>query len=385
MAAGLSFDPLSYLHAHVISLQYATSHIDAQILILRDFISSLQSSDHSSGSDTLVSPSHMRTLTDVRRDVVQTIRQVVDVVSKYAGGALPEPARSRVRRFILHLPHRWANASIGTAPGMADGVPGSNSAVGAAAGGSGSGRRGRNARHHKERSAGGPDRSQADTPGSSRAPSPLPSARVGLGASHRPTASAATHAAQRILTLATESLDMMRGVASVVKDSLDRADAYVNSTFSFKVTPFTRALSSWVERLRVVGLQRQQSNDNPGPSDLTSSFTQHRSQSSLPGLTSTPSTPFSSIPSTPAAYSPVPATPPAAYTIPDTLAMGIRLNEAGAQKSLSDLRLDGDAVCDAPRTVTKDMCEERKPDRIREKQNPENTAPVRDGMTMDDG
>lgn len=32
-------------------------------------------------------------------------------------------------------------------------------------------------------------------------------------------------AAQRILVLATESLDMMRGVTGVVKDSLDRADA----------------------------------------------------------------------------------------------------------------------------------------------------------------
>lgn len=53
-----------------------------------------------------------------------------------------------------------------------------------------------------------------------------------------PTAGGATQAAQRILTLATESLDMMRGVTGVVKDSLDRADA-------------------WVERLRIVGLQRQ--------------------------------------------------------------------------------------------------------------------------------
>jgi hypothetical protein len=56
----------------------------------------------------------------------------------------------------------------------------------------------------------------------------LASPRVGLGGSHRPTASSATQAAQRILTLATESLDMMRGVTSVVKDSLDRADAYVD-------------------------------------------------------------------------------------------------------------------------------------------------------------
>jgi len=52
-----------------------------------------------------------------------------------------------------------------------------------------------------------------------------------------PTAGSAKQAAQRILALATESLDMMRGVTGVVKDSLDRADA-------------------WVERLRIIGLQR---------------------------------------------------------------------------------------------------------------------------------
>lgn len=216
----------------MISNQYATSHIDAQILILSDFIASLQPSNSSSSTDTLISPTHMRTLTDIRRDIVQTIRQVVDVISKYAGGALPEPARSRVRGFILHLPQRWASASVGPAPGVADGFPGASSAAGAAAGGCGSGRRGRSTRHHKERSAGGPDRSQAGTPASSRASSPLGSTRVGLGVNHRTTTSAATQAAQRILTLASESLDMMRGVTGVVKDSLDRADAYVNHLFS---------------------------------------------------------------------------------------------------------------------------------------------------------
>jgi hypothetical protein len=33
------------------------------------------------------------------------------------------------------------------------------------------------------------------------------------------------------LTLAAESLDMMRGVTGVVKDSLDRADAYIKLRF----------------------------------------------------------------------------------------------------------------------------------------------------------
>jgi len=70
----------------------------------------------------------MRKLTDVRRDIVHTIRQVVDVVSKYAGGALPEPARGRVRGFILKLPQRWASkaASGGTGGGVS-GVGGSGS------------------------------------------------------------------------------------------------------------------------------------------------------------------------------------------------------------------------------------------------------------------
>jgi len=56
------------------------------------------------------------------------------------------------------------------------------------------------------------------------------------------TVAGAAQAAQRILTLSTESLDMMRGVTAVVKESLDRADA-------------------WVERLRIVGVQRAQQHE----------------------------------------------------------------------------------------------------------------------------
>ncbi|KAG2357263.1 transcription factor Opi1-domain-containing protein [Suillus spraguei] len=345
-------------------LQYATSHIDAQILILRDFIESLHSPDSSSDTDTLISPTHMRTLTDVRRDIVQTIRQVVDIVSKYAGSALPEPARSRVRGFILHLPQRWATASVNPAPGMADGAPGANSVVGAAAGGAGSTRRARTTRHHKERSAGGPDRSQACTPVSSRASSPLASTRVGL----RPTTSAATQAAQRVLALATESLDMMRGVTGVVKDSLDRADA-------------------WVERLRIVGLQRQQLHDDSEPSDPASSlFAQHRREDSIPGLSSTCSTPFSSIPSTPAANYSAPATP-AAYSSSDALGMGLRLGEASTRTSLSELQLDGETY-ETARSVPKKLCEgepqRRKPDRIWERQSPDDASSSKDGMIVVD-
>ena len=40
-----------------------------------------------------VTPVYMRTLADVRCDLVHTIQQVVDGMSKYMGGVLPEPAR----------------------------------------------------------------------------------------------------------------------------------------------------------------------------------------------------------------------------------------------------------------------------------------------------
>ncbi|KAF8142142.1 transcription factor Opi1-domain-containing protein [Boletus edulis] len=295
-------------------LQYATAHIDSQILILRDFIDSLQSYVvDPSASDIYISPTHMRTLNDVRRDVVNTIRQVVDVVSRYAGGALPEPARARVRGFILHLPRRWANAAnTSVAHGIAEGTPGASSVAGASAGCSGNNRRGLSGRHRKERNAGGPVRSLSGTPVSSRASSPLASSRTNMG---RPTASAATRAAQHIVTLATESLDMVRGVTGVVKESLDRADA-------------------WVERLRIIGVQRQQ----PAPEEPFDPTTSPDSRSghSLPGLSSTPSTPAQadtplSIPST-----------PAAYPSPDGLRTGIRLGEMSARASLSELRLDED-------------------------------------------
>src|SRR4051812_47073218 len=112
MAAGM-FYPVTQRRSSIFKFyQHATAHIDAQILILRDFTANLQplpSDSLSANRRPPISEEHMRKLTDVRRDIIHTIRQVVDVVSKYAGGALPEPARNRVRGFILKLPQRWAS------------------------------------------------------------------------------------------------------------------------------------------------------------------------------------------------------------------------------------------------------------------------------------
>lgn len=47
----------------------------------------------------------------LKGDVLQTLKDVVDVVSKYAGGALPENARSLVRYYLTSLPQRFHIAS----------------------------------------------------------------------------------------------------------------------------------------------------------------------------------------------------------------------------------------------------------------------------------
>lgn len=45
----------------------------------------------------------------IKRDIVWTIRKVVSALSTYAGNSLPEPARTHVRNYILRLPARWAS------------------------------------------------------------------------------------------------------------------------------------------------------------------------------------------------------------------------------------------------------------------------------------
>lgn len=52
----------------------------------------------------------------VKEDVLSTLKQVVNVVSKYAGGALPENARNLVRRHLTSLPHRFQVASTSQPP-----------------------------------------------------------------------------------------------------------------------------------------------------------------------------------------------------------------------------------------------------------------------------
>lgn len=212
--------------------QYATGNIDAQILMLRNLIASVHGQDGTvdEQNDHLIAENHLRTLTEVKRNVVETIRQVVDVVSKYAGGALPEPARVRVRQFILHLPQRWANSAGMQGPDQSSSP--STPQVRTAEQATGSSKKRRMTGDSTSSSpVASSSRNSGAVPSPERQELPLPAVahtNRPMRPIARPTTGAVNQAAQRILTLATESLDMMRSVTGVFKESLDRAEAYVN-------------------------------------------------------------------------------------------------------------------------------------------------------------
>lgn len=62
-------------------------------------------------------------ITALRKDVLKTLREVVDVLRRYAGSALPENARVLVRKHLTSLPYRFTLASmyLGTAPEKTEG------------------------------------------------------------------------------------------------------------------------------------------------------------------------------------------------------------------------------------------------------------------------
>lgn len=51
-------------------------------------------------------------INSLKKDVIKTLRDVVETVSKYTGGALPDNARILVRRHLTSLPRKWQLAMV---------------------------------------------------------------------------------------------------------------------------------------------------------------------------------------------------------------------------------------------------------------------------------
>ncbi|KAI8149439.1 transcription factor Opi1-domain-containing protein [Fennellomyces sp. T-0311] len=69
---------------------------------VRNYLVSLASTSASSKAPPANNP-----LASIKKDIVETVRKVVDVISRYASTSLPQHAKVAVRGFILDLPNRW--------------------------------------------------------------------------------------------------------------------------------------------------------------------------------------------------------------------------------------------------------------------------------------
>ncbi|KAF9206297.1 hypothetical protein BGZ49_002690 [Haplosporangium sp. Z 27] len=173
-------------------LQYAVHHIDHQIGLLKAFLVSLA---NPSQNNAVVPSNAASTLASIKKEVVDTLRKVITVVSRYAGACLPDQAKISVRQFILSMPVRWATISNESVPSTPMGSP----------------------------SLG---------PQSDRNPEQV--------AALNETSERAT----KILVLAHESSDMLKSVTSIFKDSVDKAE-------------------NWMDKLRYVGMNPQNSEGLP--------------------------------------------------------------------------------------------------------------------------
>jgi hypothetical protein len=191
---------------------------------------------------------------DVKRNVVNTIRQVVEVIGKYAGGSLPEPAKDKVKGFILSLPGRWsvavkdAGLGDGWEVGTEDDNPNGDATGTSSARSPPSSTNPRKRNRMESSSQSIVSESGASSSGmtvvgglSARSSSTNLASTSRVGSSSGaptapgvkrsqllpPTTGAARHAAHRVLTLAQESLHAVRGVTNVFKETLERAETYV--------------------------------------------------------------------------------------------------------------------------------------------------------------
>merc|ERR1711964_409443 len=100
-------------------LRWANEHIGKVILALKSALEQYDNGNRVNNSGSIEGSEQSGQLivrsdaerSELKRDVLKTLKEVVDIVSKYAGGALPENARVLVRRHLTSLPQRFRLAS----------------------------------------------------------------------------------------------------------------------------------------------------------------------------------------------------------------------------------------------------------------------------------
>lgn len=114
LGVAMSEESLRSLQYCLTWLRWANGRLGKAIIALQGALKEWDSArrENGEGDASLLS----QRIQAVKEDVLSTLKQVVDVVSKYAGGALPENARNLVRRHLTSLPHRFQVASTSKRP-----------------------------------------------------------------------------------------------------------------------------------------------------------------------------------------------------------------------------------------------------------------------------
>ncbi|KAL1970926.1 hypothetical protein VTN77DRAFT_2760 [Rasamsonia byssochlamydoides] len=99
-------------------LRWANERLSHAIVALKNVLQQWDESRKKEKSDEAAPNRAMLSqhIQAVKEDVLRTLKQVVDIVSKYTGGALPENARNLVRRHLISLPQRFRIASTTRSP-----------------------------------------------------------------------------------------------------------------------------------------------------------------------------------------------------------------------------------------------------------------------------
>ncbi|GAN02380.1 hypothetical protein MAM1_0021c01823 [Mucor ambiguus] len=101
-AAVVSEESMKCLRYCVSWLQYAIRNLGQQMSLLRGFLVSLATNSNQQQQQPVV-------LATIKKDMVSTLRKVIDIITCYASNALPYQAKATIRGTILNLPSRWAS------------------------------------------------------------------------------------------------------------------------------------------------------------------------------------------------------------------------------------------------------------------------------------
>jgi hypothetical protein len=108
-AAVISEDSMKCLKYCLSWLKYAIQHIEQQMSVLKNYLVSIATTKSSSTLTVNNNTNNRSVLSGIKKDIVETLRKVVEVITKYAGASLPSQSRQSVRGFILNLPGKWVN------------------------------------------------------------------------------------------------------------------------------------------------------------------------------------------------------------------------------------------------------------------------------------